>query len=158
MTLLFRVGLALAATVALVACTYPNGLSAAVRDLRDYAALTGEMSELSQHDADMTVRSAELMERVAAKEVIVKELVASRMSLDGATARFLALNGDDPEARRFLNSRYDGSTLEEKVARNVIDHASANLHLQKSGRTPGRDAPILASLDRQFRERYGHSR
>lgn len=154
MLLLFRAGLVVIATVALIAVTYPNGLSAAVHDLRDYARLTGEMSELSEADADMTVRSGEMITRLSAKEAIVKELVAGRLTLETATARFITLNGDDQQALRMLQSRYDGSTLEEKMARNVIDHASAMLYHMRDqdGRT------MMARLDRQFRERYGHPR
>lgn len=148
---LLRVPLVVAVVVGLVAGTYDGGLSAAVRDFRDYASLNDQMSEMSDRQIDLALRSDELRDRITAKEGIVKEVIAGRLSLADATSRFLTLNGDDPVTFSVLNLRYDGSTYEEKVARNVIDHVDAYRASSK-----GKD--VGARLDQQFRARYGHPR
>lgn len=154
---LLRVPVTLGLTAALVAATYPDGLSAAVRDFRDYAEINSAMTESSEREAEMTLRSAELVDRITAKEAIVKEVVAGRLSLTEATRQFLTLNGDDPVPLRFIQTRYDGSTLEEKVARNVIEHVSAALRWG-TGASASASGEVIADLDRQFRARYGHPR
>jgi hypothetical protein len=71
----------------------------------------------------LTVVDDVIRQRIEAKEAVVRELIAGRVTLPEATARFMALNQSHPEYLRMIRENYPGSSDEEKTARNVIDYS-----------------------------------
>lgn len=90
---------------------------------------SGESHRLSTED-DI------VLQRIAKKETIVKELIAGRATLADATARFGELNAARPLALETVRDAYPGATDQEKTARNVIAYAL--------GRTPVADRGALS--------------
>jgi hypothetical protein len=151
LTRLFRIPVAVGASVAAIALTYPGGVTAALEDFRDFRQHSGDLEREQDRDIQMNDRSMCLTERISAKEAVTFDLIAGRTTLDSAAERFLALTASDAVSMDFLRSRFDGSTDLERVARNVIDYAITHV--------PVKDAPaVVARLDAQFQARFGHPR
>jgi hypothetical protein len=113
-------------------------------DVWNASALAREHQEAIEQQRELNVVAAAIYQRIEAKEAIVRELVAGRMTLADATARFKALNAMDQDALRVIRETFPGSSDEEKTARNVIEY------------TLGRaDAPAArARLDRRLKAEF----
>lgn len=146
---LFRIPLAAGCAVAAVACSYPGGLSTALADLGDFSANSRQLSAETDRDLALGDRRDRITARIAAKELVVIELVDARVTLTEAADQFLALNAGDADATDSLRARYDGSTDLERMARHVIDYVHA--HKPKP-------ASVIPRLESQFRARFGHPR
>ena len=65
-----------------------------------------------------------LMNRIAAKEAIIGELIAGRATLADAASQFLSLNAERPDLLEMIRSAYPNRTDEERAALNVIDYVA----------------------------------
>jgi len=84
--------------------------------------------------------------RLQAKHAVVTELLAGRLTLREAAARFEALNADDPEIRNRLSQLYPGVSYKEALCRNVIEHARSELRL----RAPEQMDSVVARLEAEL--------
>jgi hypothetical protein len=138
----------LAAAAAVVALTYPGGVSAACEDFQQFRQNARRFDTERDRDAVLSDRSVLLHDRINAKQAIVEDVIGGRVELGEAARLFLELTVEDETAMAFVRGRYDGSTDLEKYARNVIDHVS--------GQVPSADkAAVLTRLNRQLRDRFG---
>jgi hypothetical protein len=63
--------------------------------------------------------------RTLEKHAVVTELLAGRLTLLQAAARFKQVNADDPKIRGLLSKLYPDDSYEVALCRNVIEHARA---------------------------------
>ncbi|AWM41686.1 hypothetical protein GobsT_72270 [Gemmata obscuriglobus] len=110
-----------------------------VSNLRDQVrAATDESARLSAEDDTV-------LNRIAVKESIVRELIEGRATLTEATDRFAQLNAARPQALNAIRFAYPGTTDREKTARNVISFAL--------GRTPAAARAALSErLEAEFQQ------
>jgi hypothetical protein len=151
LSLLSRFALTVAVVLGVVAVTYPAGLPAALDDFREYADHATALQDESDREARLEHRGGRLKERIAAKQAVSEDLLAGRLTLNQAAEQFLALNGDDPTPRAYLDRQYGGATLEEKAARWVIDFTVVAV-------PPAECDRVRARLEDQFRAHYGYHR
>jgi len=141
----------LVAAAAVVALTYPGGVSAACQDFHEFRQNARQCDAERDRDAALSDHSVILFDRINAKQAIIVDVIDGRIELGEASRQFLALTAGDEAALAFVRGRYDGSTDVEKYARNVIEHAI--------GQVPAAEkSAVVARLDRQFRGRFGHAR
>ena len=67
------------------------------------------------------------MQRHEAKEAIVAEVIADRLTLLEAAAKFLDLNATWPRASHWLQQRYPGVPYELALCRQIIDQMCVEL-------------------------------
>lgn len=84
---------------------------------RELAAALGATERLAADD--MTV-----LNRIGAKESLVNEVIAGRLSLADAAEQFLDLSADAPNYLDILRDRFPDGTDEVRVARNVIEYVT----------------------------------
>jgi hypothetical protein len=102
------------------ACTRGDGphlLPPAVGDYLDGVVLS----------SDLQPRVESNHRRIQAKYVVVTELLAGRVTLRAAAARFAELDADVPDVRERLAQRYPGAPAEVAWCREVIEHARSVL-------------------------------
>jgi hypothetical protein len=127
--------------VAALAFADQAGLArAAGLDLWNLPKLERQLKEqedlVSRFDAEFAI----LSHRMAAKDALVRDLVAGRATLAGTADEFLALNAGHPETMSVLRDVHSTDDAREMSARNVIDFV--RLH-----RFPSRAAKA-AALDK----------
>lgn len=94
-------------------------------DVWNVPALNDQLRESSDLNAQLDDEDEEVRHRIAMKEAIIGELIASRATLAETTAKFIELNAARPEYVTTIRATYPGATDEEKAARNVIAYALA---------------------------------
>jgi hypothetical protein len=114
----------------------PHILPAAVGEYLDAFALRTKLQER----AAMGYRHAQ------AKRAVVTELLADRLTLVEAAARFRELDADLPETRDRLLQAYPGVSYEEALCRQVIGHARGELEV----RAPEQMRSVVARLEAEL--------
>jgi hypothetical protein len=89
-------------------------------DFRDLPELQRQLEEGQRTRAELESREAEVLARLDTKEQIVTDLLAGRLTLLTAAARFHALTANVPGAVRYLRFCYEGRSDEERYCRQVI--------------------------------------
>ena len=82
----------------------------------------GTVEEEAAVARELEDEDAEVLQRLAVKEVLVGDLIAGRTSLMEVTAEFLHLNENRPECLLVIRASCPGDTDVEKTAHNVIDY------------------------------------
>lgn len=106
------------------------GTSATGEHLRWIAAGRSAGAEAEQPDpvADaLASANADLLRRIAAKELLAADLVAGRATLAHVTAEFLRMNAPDDVCMAVVRGRYPGRTDFERTAGNVLEYAGNQL-------------------------------
>jgi hypothetical protein len=101
----------------------PAGLAVAlylVPAAREAARFRTQVTALAEEAAEMDGTRDVIRTRAARKRALVDDLIAGRVSLAGATGRFLALNRGDPDYMAVIRSDHPGRTDEESQARNLV--------------------------------------
>jgi hypothetical protein len=86
------------------------------------------------------------MQRHEAKEAIVAEVIAERLTLLEAAAKFRDLNANWPRASHWLQQRYPGVPYELALCRQIIDQVSIELRQ----RNPERSDRVVARLEAEL--------
>jgi hypothetical protein len=85
--------------------------------------------------------------RIGAKELVVQELAAGRITLLQAAARFRDINADWPEYAEVLRHRYPDASEEASISRNTIDYVCNILEDEDLVLAKGLRARLEAELD-----------
>jgi hypothetical protein len=104
--------------------------------------------EEATKSSDMETLVRATQRRTLAKYAVVNELLAGRLALREAAARFRELNADDPKVRERLAQLYPGVSYDEALCRNVIEHARYEMRL----RAPEQVANVVARLEAELQE------
>ena len=117
--------------------TWPSDLGV---DFWNVPALKDELARQNQFHAQLERQHAAVRQRIAVKEGIVGEVVAGRMGLLDAAARFHALNVGRADIMTLLRKAHPSASDEECTCRNVIRYVECYL------RADNPDHPVLARL------------
>lgn len=105
-------------------------------DVWNVPELQQQLDAASDESARLRTEDDVVLQRIAVKEAIVKELIAGHTTLAETTDRFAEMNANRPQALAVIRLAYPGATDQEKTARNVISYAL--------GRTPVADRAALS--------------
>ena len=101
----------------------------------------------SQTERDhLDAENEEICHRIAIKESIVTDLVASRITLSEATEQFTELNAARPNYMTVIRDTFRGATDQEKMARNVIAFVVTRVSPQEQTAVVGRLEAELARM------------
>jgi hypothetical protein len=106
----------------------------------------GEYLDVVARSADLETRLESSYRRLQAKRAVVSELLAGRLTLLEAAARFRDLDAGLPEFRDLLLQRYPDVPYEVAVCRQVIEQARSVPRV----RTPEQEASIVARLEAEL--------
>src|SRR5690242_12435811 len=112
-------------TVAAVGVTFGTDLSGPDPWAGDEP--TGPYLRRCPVDPALEARDATVLGRIAAKQALVDGVIAGRVGLMEAAARFRALNAGEPAYGGVIRTSYPGASDEESYCRNVIGFVAAQL-------------------------------
>jgi hypothetical protein len=118
--------------------------------------------ELASPWHDPVIRGQELenqtklvMQRSAAKDAVVADVIDGRLTLLEAAAKFRAINASSPRAEHWLTSyQYPDQPYDLALCRSVIERVELQLHAQSSGQREGPVARLETELAEHLR-RHG---
>jgi hypothetical protein len=128
-------------------CLMPQALSPLGLDFGDLPAQYRRMDELRQRGEELDRNREALLRRIEAKEAVVAELVAGRLTLLQAAARFRALKGDPPGVAELFPPEW-GRSEGERLCREVMVWVNGWL----AERAPERAAAVAARLEAELRQ------
>jgi hypothetical protein len=92
-------------------------------DVWDWPSGLGQYDAASGRDEQLTRQDQFALERIQAKDAIARELIAGRLSLAEAVARFSALPHPPPQMRELLRRYHGAGSNEEILRQHVLDWA-----------------------------------
>jgi hypothetical protein len=114
----------------------------------DPAALPGRAAADGPAPDDLDVALAVLVQSEEAKAAVTEEVIAGRLSLAEAAARFRALEAGRPNRHcRAPQERFPGDSEGERLCREVITHVRTRLGAED----PARARQIIARLEADLR-------
>jgi hypothetical protein len=114
--------------------------------LRLLPVAVGEYLQGVTSSTDLDTRLESNYRRVQAKYAVVTELVAGRLTLLDAAARFRDLDAGLPDVRDRLMEQYPGVPYAVALCRHVIEHARSVLRVQ----APEQVASVVARLEAEL--------
>jgi hypothetical protein len=114
-------------------------------DVWNVPALKEQVRDAAVVEDRLADEDDEVMRRIAVKEAIIADLIAERVTLSAATARFVEMNSTRPHYLAALRDSYPGATDGEKYARNVISFAVARVN-------PADRAALSSRLEGELRQ------
>jgi hypothetical protein len=152
MTMLSRMLLAALAVCGILCAVFsfrPDWAEATGLDLWTLPAAQAKVeSELRRGD-DLDVQLAEAHQRLGAKQEVVSDVIAGRLDLPEAAARFRDVT--PPDALRYLRTSYAGASDDERFCRAVIQWVHATLR----ARSRAEADRTAARLEAELQERLG---
>jgi hypothetical protein len=109
-------------------------------------ALHEQIRRGEQESADLDARCREITARVLAREAVIRDLRAGRLTLAQAAARFRDINGPDGKAPLEVAGRFGGATEEERLCRQVIAWAEVVARYE----SPGAAEPMRRGLEAEL--------
>jgi len=88
----------------------------------------------------------EVLRRIEVQEMLVRQLIAGRVSLAEVTNQLLMMHQNHPACMAAIRAEFPGNSDEEKFARKVIGCAVIEVSLSN----PDRKAEVLARLESEF--------
>ena len=128
-----------------VLAVHPTWAVALGIDVWNVPALEAELRAGAEEAQRLDAEDEYVRRRIELKEMIVRDLVAERVSLAEATDRFVELNALRPRSAEAVRESFPGATDREKTARNVIAYA-----LTRS--TPDQQGAISSRLETELRQ------
>lgn len=107
-----------------LAVANPSWAKAVGIDVWNVPGLEEELAAAGRDRERLAAFDVTLMNRIAAKEVIIGELIAGRATLADATSQFRSLNAERPGLLEIMRATYPNRTDEERAALNVIDYVA----------------------------------
>lgn len=137
----------------LAAWTQPAWAATVGLDVWNVPALQEQVktSALQSHELDQ--ENAQIIDRIAAKEGLISQLLSGHTTLAATTAQFMALNETYPEYLSVIRRSYPGATDEEKMAWNVLEFSSPRLTDQSAWQR----LALLARLQGEFHSMFAES-
>jgi len=116
-------------------------------DVWNIPKLEAEIAENERFSKVMDAESEVLTHRIQTKDILVKELLAGRVSFAAVTDQFQTLNSDDPEVIHQLKLHYHLQDDRTVSALNVLAFAGTYL---ESNENPATKPVVLKKLDDEF--------
>jgi hypothetical protein len=117
----------------------------------DFPVLPARVSESPEGIAELS-RLDDLLDRTIrrreAKESVVAQVIAGRLTLLKAAARFRDLNADLPQVSHWLELRYPGVPYELALCRQIIDNVRDELRQH----APDQEDAIVSRLEAELAE------
>jgi hypothetical protein len=110
---------------------FPAAVGDAGLDLTEWFRCQRILDIEERRGEEITRLQGEAMQRHHAKNAVARELIAGRLTLAEATARFADLPGPPPHMVELLRRCYGGVTAEESMCRHVIEWSCQILELEK---------------------------
>ncbi len=110
------------ATLTILAC-HPTLAKSIGADVWNVPALNDQLRESTGASERLDIEDDEIKRRIDLKETIIEELLAGRITLAEATAKFTELNATRPKYMEAIRASFPGATDQEKAARNVISYS-----------------------------------
>jgi hypothetical protein len=143
----------LAALAAGIGFLYRFAVSDAPWDWTRPFALQARLQDERSREAALDSEVGEAFQRVQAKQRVKADLIAGRITLFEAAARYRDLSAGQANYLRLLRAYYPGRSDEERLCRSVIDHVRHVLIGQRK-----EPDEFIASLEAELHEhleRYG---
>src|SRR5262245_61875894 len=86
-----------------------------------------QMEAIARNDEELDRRQERQVGRHEVKNGVIKELIAGRLTLKEAVARFRAVNEEDPDAVEAVCKGQPAATVDESVCRQVLSWTEARL-------------------------------
>lgn len=129
----------------------PDYFTAAGLDFWSLPELHEQLARGQVRQAEMSLLNASVTERIAQKERLAYELIAGRVTLFQAAARFRAVNQQHPETMQDMRKAFPGGSDEEKLCRQVIAWAQVLLtHSTPPSQREARIGQLEAELEEQL--------
>jgi len=107
-----------------------------------------EMKRHVEYGKQLDLIDNELRRHIRIKDNLIVELIEGKKTLPEVTTEFLVLNHSQAATMEVLRREYPGATDEEKIARNVIEYATADLDHSACDQKEA----VLARLEAEFEE------
>jgi hypothetical protein len=107
-----------------------------------------EMKRHVEYGKQLDLIDQELRRHIRIKDQLIIELIAGKKTLTEVTTEFLVLNQSQAATMDVLRREYPGLTDEEKIARNVIEYATADLDHSYADQKE----VVLARLEAEFEQ------
>jgi hypothetical protein len=154
MTMLSRMLLAALAVCGILCAVFsfrPDWAEATGLDLWTLPAAQAKVeSELRRGD-DLDAQLAEAHQRIGAKQEVVSDVIAGRVDLPEAAARFRDLTPPSSDAARYLRTAYAGASDDERFCRAVIQWVRVTLQTRSRAEVDR----TAARLEAELQERLG---
>jgi len=151
MTMLSRMLLAALVVCGILCAVFsfrPDWAEAAGLDLWQLPSLQAGVEAEVRRSDELDAQLTEAQHRVGAKQQVVSDLIAGRLSLLEAAARFRDLTPPSSDAARYLRSVYAGASDDERFCRAVIQWVRGT---RRSGSRAEADR-VAARLEAEFQE------
>jgi hypothetical protein len=145
LTRLLGAALVAVGLLAAVLLVRPAWLSDAGLDFWELPALYANLENSNREMDDLTQRQKALLHRLATRHEVLRALRADSLSLIEAAARFGEVNLEEPETMSYVREMYPGNSDEERVCRQVLAWARADL-----GGDPGKGRATLLRLEAEL--------
>jgi hypothetical protein len=125
---------ALGLVVAGVSVAHPSWPSDLGLDFWNVPSLKERINHDIHLAAHLEAHDVRILQRIAAKEEIVDDLIGGRISLLDAAAQFRALNAGRRDYLAVIRTTYPGRTDDERMCRNVISFVESAVTSDEDGR------------------------
>jgi hypothetical protein len=142
------------AALAGYAQSQPQWLTAARTAWNSLAEIWDLQQGEQQRKIDLDRQQDVILRRIAAKEEVIEQLVAGRIDLYTAAARFRALNDLPPQAWDNLRLAFPGETIAEQACRQVIGSVESRQRHHSPGEAEDWACRLEADLQEHL-QRYG---
>jgi hypothetical protein len=126
-------------------------------DETDYHILPGPVGPWQDaviHGQELEDQVKRVQERCHAKDAVVTDLIAGRLTLFEAAARFRNLNSSNPQAEQWLGYQYPDQPYELGLCRSIIHRVELELGSRASGQEDGIVARLETELAKHL-QRHG---
>jgi len=100
---------------------------------------------------DLEIQAELARKRCKAKDAVVADVIAGRVTLFEAAARFRDLNASNPLAAHWLGYQYRDQPYELSLCRSIIHRVELELHSRASGQVDGTVARLESELTEHLR-------
>ena len=152
MTMLSRMLLCALAVTGLLFAVFslrPDWAEAAGLDLWRVPALAAQVESEQEREEDLVAELAEVKQRVYGKQQVADDVIAGRLDLFAAAARFRELTPPAIRQRHYMQLVYPDAGEEERYCRSVIGWIRGTLQL----RSPAEADRVVSRLEAELRER-----
>lgn len=115
-------------------------------DVWNVASLSQQIEQDRQTGEAMEADDQAVLRRLQIKELIVSEMLAGRLTMLEAAARFQALHRGDERFAKQMAIYFKGQNEEERFCRSVMDFARMRLQQME----PEREAETMAVYEREL--------
>jgi hypothetical protein len=116
-------------TIAMMATTHPDGLAAAIDDVRCCGTWKEKLNACQERDTILQSNLVMIRDRTVQKEHLIREWLQERIDFRTAVEQFQQLNGDSEVLLAVMRNQHGGKlTIDELSALNFVQHFHSHVH------------------------------